>query len=432
MVYKYFEELDYLSHFIIYLDRKRYNCKRDVYLGDAFLSEEFWKNYRNLFERMADIDKLVIAHHELLIYNSLSFKNMSYQEKNLLNDFFQFRTNYYNEFVDYRSNIHLSSADLKWMLKDYAFYCESFIKMYPEIDSPLLEILSMIHDAVEELESKSLIKVPSLNRVEKFVWPNSWYITPSGYLYNSGVGHQEGNLTYPLRLICRCLKNNTMIPNKNNFEHIRKILKHRYVTYREYQNYAHLDYDLPTFVTKDVESITAGKAKMLYLDKEKVKKLSSNYSMKSYQKNLVTLVIGHLAAETSLFQSFSRLNNAKDKLEVVTKLCDMTNNKLDDIENWVLDLRDILVRYSGFHKIESIVDHTITTSSLNGIFEFKDYLDKGWNLHIIPGIVYDKTLDQLTEIDFHSYFVQKHFDQQLNQYTGKGKVLIKAKDCFLD
>ena len=431
-MYKYFEELDHLNHFITYLDKKRYNCKRDVYLGDAFLSEEFWKKYKTLFERMADIDKLVIAHHESLIYNSLSFKNISYEEGDLLNDFFQFRADYYNEFVDYRSNINLSSADLKRMLVDYGLYCEKLIKIYPKISANILEMLDLIHDAVEELENKSLIKVPSLDRAEKFIWPNSWYITPSGYLYNSGVDHQEGNLAYPFRFLCSCLKNKTMIPNKNNFEHIQKILECGYVTYGEYQNYAHLDYDLPILVTKEVERITVGKTRTLYLGNEKVKRLSSNYSMKSYQNSLITLVVGHLAAETSLFQSFARLNKAKDKLEVITKLCDMTNNELEDIDNLVLDLRDILVRYSGFHKIESVVDHTITTSSLNGIFEFKDYLDKGWNLHIIPGIVYDKTLDQLTEVDFHSYFVQKHFDQQLNQYTGKGKVLIKAKDCFLD
>ena len=89
------------------------------------------------------------------------------------------------------------------------------------------------------------------------------------------------------------------------------------------------------------------------------------------------------------------------------------------------DIRDVLVRFSGFHKIESTVDNTITTSSLNGITEFSEYLKKGWNLHIIPRIIYDKNKDKLSEINFNSYFVSKHLDNELAKYEGKGKILIK-------
>ena len=91
------------------------------------------------------------------------------------------------------------------------------------------------------------------------------------------------------------------------------------------------------------------------------------------------------------------------------------------------DLKDILIRFSGFHKIESTVDNTITTCSLNGITEFSEYLEKGWNLHIIPGIIYDKNLDKLVEVDFNEYFISKHLDNEIENYEGKGKILIKDK-----
>ena len=30
-----------------------------------------------------------------------------------------------------------------------------------------------------------------------YSWPDSWFITPNGYLYNTGSGHKQGNLLYP-------------------------------------------------------------------------------------------------------------------------------------------------------------------------------------------------------------------------------------------
>ena len=138
---------------------------------------------------------------------------------------------------------------------------------------------------------------------------------------------------------------------------------------------------------------------------------------RSYQKNLITLIIGHLAAETSLYASFARMNESRSKKALLEQLKYLTLN----------DIRDVLVRFSGFHKIESIVDNTITTSSLNGITEFHEYLEKGWNLHIIPGIVYDKSEDKLSKQNMNSYFVRKHLDKQLAQYEGKGRILIKDK-----
>ncbi len=88
------------------------------------------------------------------------------------------------------------------------------------------------------------------------------------------------------------------------------------------------------------------------------------------------------------------------------------------------DIRDVLVRFCGFHKIESIVDNTITTSSLYGITKFSEYLKIGWNLHIVPGIIYDKYDDKLSQANFNSYFIQKHLDNELARYEGKAKVLI--------
>lgn len=125
-------------------------------------------------------------------------------------------------------------------------------------------------------------------------------------------------------------------------------------------------------------------------------------------------IIGHLAAEIVLYNSFFKINNSEHKKDVILQINQM-------------DVADTLVRFSGFNKVESNLDRTITTSSLNGIKEFFEYLKKGWNLQIIPGIVYDQELDKLTEVDFNSPIVNKHLDRELNNYCGKGKVLIRHK-----
>ena len=48
-------------------------------------------------------------------------------------------------------------------------------------------------------------------------------------------------------------------------------------------------------------------------------------------------------------------------------------------------------------------------------------------MHIIPGIIYDKNLDKLVEVDFNEYFISKHLDNEIKNYEGKGKILIKDK-----
>lgn len=63
-----------------------------------------------------------------------------------------------------------------------------------------------------------------------------------------------------------------------------------------------------------------------------------------------------------------------------------------------------------------------------GIQEFKEYLNHGWSLYIIPKIVYDATLDDVHEMNFSSYFIDCHFDKELSNYEGKGKILIRGKN----
>ena len=136
---------------------------------------------------------------------------------------------------------------------------------------------------------------------------------------------------------------------------------------------------------------------------------------RSYQSNIIKLVVGHFAAEHDLYNSFRILNDSNNKSKNISNIESITD----------CYIADVLVRYSGFHKIESQIDKTICSSNLKSIDLFKDYLDKGWNLQLIPAIIYDRYLDEIIEVDFNSYYVEKYLDKKLNEYNGKGKILIK-------
>lgn len=108
-------------------------------------------------------------------------------------------------------------------------------------------------------------------------------------------------------------------------------------------------------------------------------------------RNVLKLLLGIVNAQACMYKSFEDLciktNNPKEELENLERI---TND----------DIRDILVRFCGFHKVESIVDKTITTSLINYKETFKEYIDKGWTISFVPPIIideYDHTIKEYPE-----------------------------------
>jgi len=420
-VYKYFRELDNIRDFKSYLIRQSFDKNRDLFINNISFSDNLLKDLDNLFPKLNIVDEMIVALDEKLLMKTPEYNLLSYEEWLDRGDFFQHRDESYLEtHDDLRKKIDLTSWNLECILNELSYNIDYLIDFYPKYKEFLLCTQKEIHIILSKIKTKSVVKIPPESNGITINWPNSWYITPNGYLYNTGFGHKRGNLIYSFYYdIYELFEYNKKVPNINYHNYISNILKRGYITYEEFENYSHLIYKLPTIITPEVEH-----------DMERLKNMSEEESRKmlsskleypkperSYQRNLITLITGHLAAETELYSSFVRMNESCNKNELITQLRQLTMN----------DLRDILVRYSGFHKIESILDKTITTCSLNGITEFSEYLKKGWNLHIIPGIIYDKKEDKLSEVDFSSYFVSKHLDSELEKYEGKGKILIKDK-----
>lgn len=390
-MYEYFYELDKPNDFSVSLLKCNY-LEDEYYSVESSLTLDFWIKNVNLFTNLRKIDNLI----ESLFYEMMENKNRlyyfdDYEKLSVIFDYFNKEE--YEEMKKEKDNLQLKTSDLKIVLEYYKVYIEGLLEIYPDLSCFLTTTIKMIDDALKELDKKRFIQIPYNNSV-MYTFPNAWYITPNGYLYNTGSGHKQGNLSYPYEDILDRLKNSQEVPLIDNRNKIRNILKRGYVEGVEFKNYANLEYEIPTVITTDSSPV---------------------YQLrKSYQKNISTLVIGHLAAEESLYRSFFRMNssNYKQQLALYFSL-----NKIA--------LDDVLVRYCGFHKISSVVDKTITTSSLNAIENLKLYLDKGWTIDIIPGIVYDRVKDKVEDVNFNSYFVSDILNKSLNEYNGKGKILIK-------
>ena len=390
-MYEYFYELDKPNDFSVSLLKCNY-LEDEYYSVESSLTLDFWIKNVNLFTNLRKIDNLI----ELLFYEMMENKNRlyyfdDYEKLSVIFDYFNKEE--YEEMKKEKDNLQLKTSDLKIVLEYYKVCIEGLLEIYPDLSCFLTTTIKMIDDALKELDKKRFIQIPYNNSV-MYTFPNAWYITPNGYLYNTGSGHKQGNLSYPYEDILDRLKNSQEVPLVDNRNKIRNILKRGYVEVVEFKNYANLEYEIPTVITTDSSPL---------------------YQLrKSYQKNITTLVIGHLAAEESLYRSFFRMNssNYKQQLALYFSL-----NKIA--------LDDVLVRYCGFHKISSVVDKTITTSSLNAVDDLKLYLDKGWTIDIIPGIVYDRVKDKVEDVNFNSYFVSDILNKSLNEYNGKGKILIK-------
>lgn len=390
-MYEYFYELDKPNDFSVSLLKCNY-LEDGFYSVESSLTRDFCIKNINLFANLRKIDNLI----ELLFYEMIENKNRlyyfeDYEKLSVIFDYFNKEE--YEEMKKEKDNLQLNTRNLKIVLEYYKVCIEGLLETYPDLSCFLTATIKMIDDALKELDKKRFIQIPYNNSV-MYTFPNAWYITPNGYLYNTGSGHKQGNLSYPYEDILDRLKNSQEVPLVDNRNKIRNILKRGYVEVVEFKNYANLEYEIPTVITTDSSPV---------------------YQLrKCYQKNISTLVIGHLVAEESLYRSFSRMNssNYKQQLALYFSL-----NKIA--------LDDVLVRYCGFHKISSVVDKTITTSSLNAVDDLKLYLDKGWTIDIIPGIVYDRVKDKVEDVNFNSYFVSEFLNKSLNEYNGKGKILIK-------
>lgn len=405
-MYKYFKELEDPNNFSIYLKKINYANETKYHIQKLTLDNI---NINKTLNKDLELLKMLISG-----INIKFLKNyMTYEEQINYYNFFAYKNEEARYYLE-NHNLNLNITDFKDMLKTYSTLSNYLIDFFPEYKKTIIEIKQKLLKTIKEIDEKSTIIIEKVNN-SKFVFPNAWFITPNGYLYNTGGenGHKEGNLIYPFHhIIKQALYNNKLVPENITLQKINSILKRGYVTQLEFDHYANLIDRLPTIKTPEIEIEEEKYKKLLKMNEEEILRISNEdlpCPKRSYQKNIINLVIGHLSAEESLYKSFAKLNFSKQKNKHIKEIEKLTNSYMPDI----------LVRYSGFHKIESQLYKTITTASINKIDAFREYLNKGWTLHLVPGIIYDQKEDKIIETNFNSYYISEYLEKKQKEYDEK-------------
>ena len=240
------------------------------------------------------------------------------------------------------------------------------------------------YDEIDNINSRE-IYLPFSNEKENYIIPNCYYINSQGLLYNcfGDDGHKESNLTYTYNLIKDYFYDNRYVSlNDDDKISLHKILIEELETYKR------------IITTKSVTRIDV--MQYIHLDFCDLK-----------DPFIVKLIIGIISSKIIMLNRFIELENKlNNKREDIDKIIDLSKD----------DIKDILVRYCGFHKIESLENKTITTSSLD-LNSFINYFDNDWTIDIVSKISILNENDEL----YRTLVIDNFLDKN-PQYSDKVKV----------
>lgn len=278
--------------------------------------------------------------------------------------------NYYDYLYQYVTSIlNIYLLNSKIFLNDRKALIEYFtaVKTVARFQGKLsLTIEKKINQKINELNNHKLI-ISAKSKKIQFLLPDSWYITPSGELYNSmgETGHKEANLKYAYmdEIEQNLSKKST---SKYYLKKVSIINSNGFITHLDYKEGLNLVYNFPGFDNN-----------------------------KSYDKQLIKLILGIYNAHICFYKFFEEL---KEK----------SSNYVEDL-NYIeeLGMEDLLVRCCGFHKISSQTTKTITTSCIDYENQFGNYISNGWHIDFIPPIIINENKGRLEECPKESLVIRK-------------------------
>ena len=231
----------------------------------------------------------------------------------------------------------------------------------------------LFKNAFEDLK-KYILEIPKRKyKPVKMYLPNAWYITPYNHLYNTmgKDGHKEANLYYPYFHIER---DDYVSSPTIYLKSIQKILKEGCIDKKTFDNYTHLICDFTSIYPEEYYHMS---------DKDQL--VYELMYKKTYNPRIIKLIIGIKSAHAGLYSFFYNLKNNsldyKSDLEFLKKYC----------------LDEILIRCCGFHKISSIKDKVITTSSINYEDDFREYIENGWTIDFVKPIIFNENTKRVEE-----------------------------------
>lgn len=366
---KYFKELENKKEFYLPLIIDKIIRKEKEYIKKAYVPIEFIVKYSDLFEQ-GDV--------LLKIYDNFNidkwYKSNLFTDKDIDDIYLFFESigdEDYNYIIEEINSYQVNSHNIYNYLDLLKKITNLFQELLPHNKEYYSIVEKRIINACKELNKYTSIEYSKIETGEYYIEPDSWYITPNNYLYNPGDGsHQARAISEEYREIKEYIKSGKKFSNHSTsnayINKTKEMGKRGYITKGQFYNYLHY-INYPMFLEEiNNEPITR-------------------------ERHIFTIIIGIVNSKVGIYKFFEDLclktDNPKEELEKIIK---WTNN----------DIGDILVRCCGFHKVESTVDKTITTSLINYEEEFKEYIDKGWNIVFIPPIIideYDNTIKEYPE-----------------------------------
>ena len=401
---KYFKELENPNDNVLPLYDFEYLYSNKKNLLNFFIPISFYIKYQTLFELMKEINFFIKSGNIEAKDDDLHLKYLC-DDRPFIESYESSQDDYgfFIEFEKIQHDYPELEADLnsiilkpyitKSLFRTYYDLFRAIYHLWPERQNNLKKYRLMFENALKDLEQYSSIKHTKKMHPIDVKLPNAWFITPYGDLYNTGEqgGHKETNLIYPYMGIARSIeagKVNTGI-KKDLLEKRQKILNDRRITQFDFSGYLN---NCDDFMSLHHEGNT-------------------RYA---YEPRIVKTVLGVISAQAGLYNFFEKFQrHIKEQESQLHELAKITRTSFGINE---FDFRDLLVRAAKFHKVESSLKKTITTSSLNVNQNFSEYLKRGWNIWVIPPIVIDQEKGIIKEIEFTSGFARKLIDKEVRQF----------------
>lgn len=371
---KYFNMLENRKEFFLALIN---NQKREeIYSFNCNIPISYIKKYSNLFEKT-----------EFLIDVYKNFDINQWFDKNVYINYEKV-CSVLNEFENIKEEIDWILEDYKKIdctskaIQDYLYLIERLSYIYMDLFPNERDFYALLNktilEAIEELKIISTVKCKS-NKGVNIYQPDAWYITPNNYLYNAGEdGHKSRDLTFNYNRLVRLIVNNEIDLSNHDisssyFNELEEIKENGYITASQFKVY--LNYISQPVYLNSVSGMP------ITMDKRTIK-----------------LVSGIINAQQYFFKFFEDLFiNTKSPISEINKIMKWTKN----------DIGDILVRCCGFHKIESMLEKTITTSCVDYEIQFEEYIKKGWKIQFVSPIIINQKLGEVEKYNNDFIVIRK-------------------------
>lgn len=380
---KYYDEIE--SNFFLPV-----NVERNINhkLDNLKLPKWFYERYRNLIDSIPKIKELFTKFSLDKYYN-----NQNYNQYN--KDYLEYLVRIHKtKYLNISSNLNKDLALLE--IKNSIQCWGNILELMFIIDDTLFERSQFI--SIMQLCNSALIDIGNIDgSLAKNYLSDKWLLTSKGYLYNmQSTAHEAGSynnyylekmkwfLTRTDSYICKTDLTTSKINPFPEFNDTSIILKCGYIKWNILDVLLHsIDY--------------------------------YHFNYRIYDPKTIMISIGMIELQQDLFEFFKKLelytDSPKDNLKKVIKI---TN------DNYL----DVLVRCCGVSKITSSPHKNIITSLLTAKTDFREYLERGYNVCFIPPIIINKETRMVEELNMDSPIVNAYIKNEVicENHLDKGKV----------